>query len=1222
MVRNLRNALALLLLVIASGRLIWAQSSGGTIAGSVFDATGALVTGATLTATGANTGTVYTATSTSTGTYRFPQMQLGSYNLSVAAPGFKETTLEGVLVQTGSVASADVHLSNGGATETVTVSADAPAVETQSSDVGTVVTTRQILELPLSLGGQSAMRSVESFVFLAPGTIGPGTAGSTSGAFQAKTAGGQNFGTEVLLDGASVHRADSAAAFDELAPSVEALQEFKVTTSTIPAEYGRTTGGVENFSTKNGTNSFHGTAFDIFQNDALNANSYFHNLQIADDPTNASNRAANARDTDKKNDYGGSVGGPFSIPKLYNGHDRTFVFFSWEQFRQSTSGSRTSTVPTLAVRGGDFSSQLTSSAILDASGNPLFTDCNGNKVFRGEIFDPATTGTRNGAPCRNPFPGNIIPAARFSQVAKAALAFLPVPNVGDASTIENNFIYRSSAPRLNTNYSVRADQNLSSKSKVFVTYTDRDNDIRNGLPAFPGPGGGVQFQHSFAKYLRFGSDYVFNSSVFNHFNAGLNRLVLLSQSNAVNGTDYPAVLGIKGASGQTFPEIGFASDRGYGGLGYNNQTDDHVNALVLSDAVSANRGSHTARIGLDFRQEQFSHANLAGASGSYDFERFQTAVAPANSITGDGFASFLLGQINQIGPLNVQSRVPRFVQNYYAGYVQDDYKVAHNLLLNLGLRYDVETPRHEAHGNLSNFSPTTPNPGAGNLPGALIFAGSGPGRNGGSGSFAKTYRKDIAPRLGFAYAPDSGNGNTSIRGGFGIYYGPLDYAAFGGESQLGFTAQPSFTSPDQFSLPARAPGGLDAGIPSYPKPPNLDITQANGQSVGDQFNPGYIANSYGRPGMTLNWSVEVQQQLATDLILTVGYIGQSSSHLRSALAQINNVNPRFYSLGNALNGPLTSATQIPYANFTKDFPTSSDGSGGPTLGQALRPFPQYTTIGTSGGLENLGHSSYNAMTAKLERRFHSGLNLLASYTWSKTLTDSDSALPAFATFVQSPGSVQNPSNLKGEKSLSFQDTPHNFVVSYIYELPIGKGKRYLNQNPVVNAVAGGWQVGAVQRYLSGQPVAFACAVHQIVASDACIRNNQVAPIRSLAPGANSGDPRRRMIFNRSALVDPNQNVETPGVPFVLGNSPRVNGEVRTPIYANEDISLIKHIANFGEFGDLQLHTDLFNVTNRHHLAQPDTDPRHTDPDGNNQYGSFQSAFGDPRIVQFILRYTF
>lgn len=1194
-----------------------AQSSQGTISGSVFDPSGALVPGAALTATGAQTGTVYNTVSTSTGSYRFPQMQLGAYNLSATATGFQKTTLQGIVVQVNSVASQDIHLTAGAAAETVTVNAGSPTVQTESSDIGTVVADRQIIELPLSLGGQGALRSIETFVFLTPGTVGPGTAGSTTGSFQSKTAGGQNFGTETLLDGASVHRADSAAAFDELAPSVEAIQEFKVTTSTIPAEYGRTTGGVESFSIKSGTNSYHGTIFDIFQNDDLNANTYFNNLQLSDNPTDPVNRANFARPSDKKNDYGGSVGGPVSIPKLYNGKDRTFGFFEWEQYNQAQSAARVSTVPTLAVRGGDFSSQLTTTPVKGV------TDCNGSPVFQGEIFDPATTSTRVDTssgkpmtvPCRNAFPGNIIPAGRIGSVAQNVLnKFLPVPNIGDANTINNNFVFRSGFPKLNTVYSARIDQNFSQKSKGFVTYTDRDNDIRNGTPAFPLPAGGVQFQHSFAKYARVGHDYIFSPAVLNHFNVGYNRLYLPSTSGVDNKVDYPALLGIQGANGPTFPTITFTSDRGYqnNGLGYGNLTIDTVNALLISDTVTVSKGAHNIKFGPDWRQEQFSHSDRGNFSGNYDFQRYQTAAAPGNQSTGDGFASFLLGQLNETD-FKITGKVPRFVQNYYAVYLQDDYKIAHNLLLNLGVRYDIDTPRHESHGNVSNFSPTTPNPGAGGLPGAMIFAGTGPGRIGGGGEFAKTWYKDIAPRLGFAYAPDRYAGRMSIRGGFGIYYGPLDYGGFGNENQQGFVALPNFNNGDQFTqaicngLPTQgnAPcvgNGIDAGIPAYAPPPNLDPAQANGQSLGGQLNSEYIAPSYGRPGMTLNWSLELQQQLATDLILSLGYIGQSSSHLRSQLAQINDINPRYFSLGSELNGG-TPATP-PYTGFS--------GS----LGQSLRPFPQYQTINTAGALENIGHSSYNAMVVKLERRFHSGLNLLASYTWSKTLTDADSALPAFATFDRAAGSVQNPYNLKDEKALSFQDTPHNFVVSYIYELPFGKGKKFLNNNSVVNAVAGGWQVGGVQRYLSGQPVSFACAPTQLGASDACNRYNQVASLRNPDPTATRGDVRKIHLFNPAALVDPNANINVPGTPFMLGNSPRVNGQFRTPVYLSEDLSVIKQVANFGDHGALQLHTDIFNIANRHHFSQPNTDPQST------QYGSYQSTFGDPRIVQFILRYTF
>ena len=384
MQRRSRNWIGVVLLLLVGTFSAQAQTSGGSIAGSVLDASGALVPDASVTATGADTGTVYTTVTTSSGAFHFPQMQLGRYNLAVSAKGFKLQQLTGILVTTGNVSPAEVHLSAGGGGETITVNEDAPVVQTENSEVSNTISNRQVIDLPLSLGGQSAMRSVESFIFLAPGTVGPGTASTTSssGAFQAKTAGGQNFGTEELLDGINVRRLDSNSAFDEHAPGVEALTELKVTTSIIPASEGRTTGGVENFSTKSGTNQYHGTVFDIFQNEDLNANDYFNKLRIAQNPGNAAVFAANQRAVDKKNDYGGSAGGPLVIPHVYNGHDRTFAFFNWEQFRQSQSGVSVSSIPTAAVHGGDFSGALTTTA------DGANIDCTGRQAFVGEVFDP------------------------------------------------------------------------------------------------------------------------------------------------------------------------------------------------------------------------------------------------------------------------------------------------------------------------------------------------------------------------------------------------------------------------------------------------------------------------------------------------------------------------------------------------------------------------------------------------------------------------------------------------------------------------------------------------------------------------------------------------------------------------------------------------------------------------------------------------------------------
>ena len=1209
-----------------------AQTTGGTIAGSVLDPSGALVPAAEIKATGADTGTVYDTVTTSSGSFHFSQMQLGRYNLTVTAKGFNVQQLTGVLVTTGSVTPAEVRLTAGSAGEAITVNEDAPVVETESSEVVNTISSRQVVDLPLSLGGQSAMRSVESFIFLAPGTVGPGTAstGSSSGAFQAKTAGGQNFGTEELLDGINVRRLDSDSAFDEHAPGVEALTELTVTTSIIPASEGRTTGGVENFSTKSGTNEYHGTAFEIFQNEDLNANDYFNKLRIAQNPGNAAVFAANQRPTDKKNDYGGSVGGPLVIPHVYNGHNRTFGFFNWEQFRQSESGISVSSIPTALEHGGNFAAALTTTP--DGSN----IDCTGKQAYVGEIFDPATTATvynpnANGVgmgavvPCRNPFPGNAIPSSRFSTVAQNALKYYPTPNTGSAGQTVNNYSYSTTYPLLNTVYSIRIDHNLSAKSKLFATYTDRDNDITNGHPPYPGPGGGVQIQHAFVKYLRAGNDYTVAPNQFNHFVAGLTRLNQLNTSNSVGlEPDWDSTLGIAGLSGPNIPAFAFSSNPSglsYNGIGYQNDAVQPVNDVEFSDTYTIAKGRHTLNLGVDFRKDQFSNESFGSQSGSFNFSQFQTAAAGGDTTTGDPFASFLLGQV-QNASAAVQSQAPRFGQAYYAAFVQDDFKVSRSLLLNLGLRYDIDKPRNEAHGNLSNFDPTLPNSGAGGLPGALVFAGTGAGRIGGSGEFAQTYRKDFAPRFGFAYSPENSGGKTAIRGGAGIYYGPIDYADFGSANQIGFTASPNYTSPNAFAQaycngvltsatnPCSNVAGLDGTFPAFAPPPNLDPTQANGQGLGGQLNSEYEAPYMGRPAAVYNWGLQIQQQFATDLIFTLGYIGTTGTYLHSNLLQINDLNPAYFAYGaTALNSSYTATAGIkaPFTGF----------SG--TLAQALRPFPQYFDIYSDGGTENLGHSHYEALTAKLERRFHSGLNLLASYTWSKSLTDADSELPSFSAFNGGPGSVQNPYNLKSEKALSFQDVPQNFVVSYIYELPVGRGKKFLSNSKLANATLGGFQVGGIDRYVSGTPTAFSCTNTSIGASLACLRYDIDADFVNGSPGVNTGDPTMRQVFNSAAFHNPSA-----GGPIVLGTSPRVNGGYRTPLYKNEDFSITKYLARFGEAGTLQLHVDIFNAFNRVHFSPPNTNPIDlpTPDSPSGHFGSYNGDYGQPTIRQFILRYSF
>ncbi len=334
--------------VIMSG-----QTNDGSIAGNVQDPSGALIPNAKITAKGQATGTTYQTVSSSSGSYNIPNVRIGSYTVTVNAPGFQAAEVNNVEVQVATTSSLNVTLQPGNVAVTVTVNGEAPTIQTQSSDIGTVVTTKQVLDLPLALGSTvQSMRSPEAFVFLTPGTVGPGTNGSgsngasTGGPFESKISGGQNYGTEVLLDGASTYRSENGSSFDEAAPSVEALGEFRVESSTMPAEYGRTTGGLEIFSTKSGGNEFHGTAYDIFRNEDLDANNWYNNYQGL------------SRPLDRQNDYGGLLSGPVWIPKLYNGKNRTFFMFSWEQYRQNQGGTATSTVPSAAWKSGDFTSGL------------------------------------------------------------------------------------------------------------------------------------------------------------------------------------------------------------------------------------------------------------------------------------------------------------------------------------------------------------------------------------------------------------------------------------------------------------------------------------------------------------------------------------------------------------------------------------------------------------------------------------------------------------------------------------------------------------------------------------------------------------------------------------------------------------------------------------------------------------------------------------------------
>ncbi|MGA7634612.1 MAG: TonB-dependent receptor, partial [Terriglobales bacterium] len=851
--KALAGCLVTVVVILTFSSLALGQANQGAIAGVVEDSSGAVVPNAKLTATEKSTGTVYTTISSSAGVYRFPNVRIGTYDITVTATGFKSPTLTGIVVQVATTAAIDVKLNAGAVTESILVQADAPTLQTESSDIGTVVDVKQILDLPLPLGSTvQAMRSPESFVFLTPGAVGPGSDSGNGGTFESKITGGQNYATEVLLDGAATTRSENGSSFDETAPSVDAIGEFKLITSTLPAEFGRTTGGIEIFSTKAGTNRFHGEAYEIFRNTALDANNWGNDYELSQNPPNP---AAFATPLDRQNDYGGTFGGPVVIPHLYNGRDKSFFFFSWEQYRQTTGGVTTSTVPTNAELGGNFNAELDTGNILGT--NP----CDGTNIYQGEIFDPATTQTVGGVECRTAFmnePGNIgnngIPTNRFSTVGQNIIGYYPTPQ---NTNLINNYTYPFSYPILDTTMTVRIDQNITSKSKAYFTYNSRTNNRLSTNPEWANAAGAGRNQTFTTHFIRFGYDYTFTPSLLNHLNVGYNRTNSANIGAGValgGGANWDAKLGITGASGTTFPAINVAeaSTASFGDTVYGDTID---NGFRFNDSLTWVKGKHVLKVGYEQWYQQYSPLNYGNESGTFNFGRAQTAgTAATSNLSGNGIASLLLGEVGSAN-LSAYASQARWLRSYFSGFIQDSYKVTPTFTLNVGFRYEIDEPQKEANGDTSNISLTTPNPGAGNLPGALVFAGTGPGRNGNVDErWANIWKKDFGPRIGFAWSPSALKGNTVFRGGYGIIYGNLQYADFGAFNRTGFQANPAFNSLNGFD-PALQ---IDSGLPSYPAPPNLDPTQLNFTG------PQYTDPSYGRPPMIQNWSVEIQHQLKSD----------------------------------------------------------------------------------------------------------------------------------------------------------------------------------------------------------------------------------------------------------------------------------------------------------------------------------------------------------------------
>ena len=1256
----------------------FAQSVRGALAGTITDSSGAVVAGANIVATEVDTGARSATVSTSSGDYRFPELPIGRYNLTVTAPGFQKSSSVGVLVTVDSVSTLNATLKPGSVSETVTVDASTPTINTESSDLGGVVSTKQIEDLPLSLAlGVNGMRSPETFEFLVPGTTGPGSAtqGNTAnGVFFARLAGGQAYGNETLLDGASIQRSENGSSYDETSPSIEALQEFKVTTSTPSAEFGRTTGGITSFSVKSGTNDFHGIGYGIVKNRAFDANSWFNDGYRDLNCVGVSEiNCAYSKPADSKYDFGGVFSGPVKIPHVYNGRDRSFFLFAWEQYKFKLGGTTYSTVPTQAERNGDFSADL-GPAVPGGSPYPgvgynvLLNPCTGTPLYYDQIFDPRTSNQISpGVFCRTPYPNNTIDSP-LSTAAQKLIAGLPLPNQAPLTTnvfgYINNYVTSGTRSIVNTTYTIRIDQTIGVKSKIFVSYNTRQNTALEGIPNFPGVYNDNGYPQAFTThYPRVGWDYTITPTLLNHLNLGYNRTNSVNVGASYGTSQTAAAYGITGDYSKFFPLIVFPSPDQPSTWGQQQNGDNIDNGVRINDSVSWIKGRQSMKFGVDLRHQQYSVIQYN--QDTFNFYRDQTAgLSNACCGSGDPIASFLAGEVGNASQA-VYNDSPRWNSHYIAGFFEDDVKLSRNLTVNLGLRYDVDVPRKEALNRTSAFSFTAPDAAAGNAPGALVF---GTNCNHCNTAWADTWYKDFGPRIGFAYVLPHTNEKAVLRGGGAILYGPLQYSDFGSSMSLGYNQSRDFYAVQNaaantggaftpaFRLDSSSttdPTNPSVGYPAVSYAPNLDPTQLTAQNGPGSFaavGGEVITPGDGRPAMVNNWSLQLQDQVAEDLIFTLGYIGQSAQNLHSGyLSNFNNLSTKYFSLGDELSipgytipeGGSAGGVNAPYSTFTG------------ALGQALRPYPQYDYIQGDCCLENLGHSSYDALVTSLERRFHDGLNLQVSYTWSKEFTDADSTIP-FSYITGNGGNSlrqgEGSSDLKLDKAVSAQNLTNQFSLSYLYQLPFGKGRRWLHDSRAADLIVGGWQVGAIQRYQSGEPISFGCATG-IPFYENCI-TFQAGPAsnggKSFASQAYKSNKEGPSFFNQESWFKPaynslpsngplvglsdaafvDQNNEngpirnfTPGCaaynggtpcsfdPFTFGNVPRVTNAITGPNYLSEDVSLLKdfHITERMIF---QLKGEGFDIFNRHRMALPDSSP------GDTCNGSGCTGFGIPTATDY------
>jgi hypothetical protein len=1215
----MRITLRVLVCVLLGLGVAYAQSA-GTITGTITDPTGATIANASVEAKNMQTGVVYNAASSETGNYTLAQLPTGVYQLTAATSGFKQTVRTGLAVSTAQTLRIDLTLEVGAITETVTVNAEAPLLKTESGELSHVVSTARMGDLPMINISQFGIRNTFSAINLLPGA---GEVQNPGSAFGTVRVNGLPGGTQsVRIEGQDATETAWSAAYNMSMPGLDSMEETAIQTSNYSAEFGQSGGAIFNMTMKSGTNRFHGSAYEYLRNDMMNARQpYNHFLPV-----------------DKRHDYGFTIGGPVVIPRVYNGRDKTFFFFSFEQNRQRVTVNATNTVPTLAMRNGDFSDPSL------YTGKQLGTDVLGRPIYNNAIYNPATTRdvVVNGLTytVRDQFMGcdgqhpNVICTTGPNALDPVALkfqSFLPAPT-SNAPT--NNYTHQYPNAPLTTIPSVKMDYNISPKLKLSGSWSM--TDIYVPFPdGFPAQITSERDLWETTHTARINLDYTISPTMLLHLGGGFMGFSFFDPSPTTGNSDNLKVFGLPGTYVSIVPTInGLAGANGMGmgvmtaaigtNFGPNAQQHQWQQKPTGTATLSWVKGNHTYKFGGEFRAESYPSEAITPANGAFNFAANQTALPYLNTTsTGGGtigfpYASFLLGSVNtgsigQVGNFHLG-------KHSFGFFAQDTWKVTRKLTVDYGLRYDYMTYLKNS-GMLPAFGFSTPNPAYGNLPGAAIFEGYGPGKC--NCDFAKNYPYNFGPRLGLAYQINS---KTVLRAGIGVSYAQTAVLEM---SSLRFGSNVGYGPSTTFGLPITQ---LQNGSPIVPIWPNFNPGQIPA-SQGAAPPAGAFDPHAGYAPRLLMWSIGIQRELSKDMVIEVTYVGNRGAWWNSdgVLTDPNRVTKAILSAHN-FDPTLTNTTdnavllqqfgtltaeQIAHYNLKSPYA----GFKG-TVSQSLRPYPQAGSISLQWA--PLGNTWYDAVQAKFTKRFSHGLSATASYSFQKELTvGPDTQNPAF--MVGAP--IINLDDLRSNKSLSGLSIPSRIVIAANYITPAA------NVYKPLSMLLRNWNFGAYLTYQSGYLIAPPTALNSpnpaqlLSLTGAAVHSFGNASYFVRVPGQplyttdiNSiWDPFKTFVLNPAAWTNP--------APGQFGSVSAYYNDYRYRRIPTENMSLGR-VFRFTEAMNLSLRIELQNVFNRTRIPNPSNQlnvPQQTNASGVPIAGfGYSNAIngGGQRTGQIVAQFRF